>query len=306
MGVVFSSIAVLAAVLISGSATVWIENRLYRRAGYELGPASDAPVARDFLPQTADSWLYRAAPLVAVLGVCWAMVVIPFSPHWVGSNLNIGLFYFLVVVDYVVLGIAIGGWGAATPNSVEACYRGVAQLVAYVTPLGLAVIGPIMMARSLSIVSIVWAQQQAGLWYIVAQPYEFVLYIATALMQCYRAPFLEPFGDRIRGGVLGVYGGWKAATWRVALGALFFIVAAMGATLFLGGYSGPWLPGPVWLILKTLAVMVLMIWIGRRVRLLSTAQMLSLAWRVLIPIGLLNVLIVGAEILAGVGQSPFR
>jgi NADH-quinone oxidoreductase subunit H len=306
MGVVLTVIAVVCAVLISGSATVWIENQVYRRAGYELGTAADAPLGRDIFPQSADSWLYPAGPLVAFLGVSWAMVVIPFGPRWVGSNLNIGLFYFLVVVDYVVLAIAIGGWGADTANSVEACYRGIAQLVAYVTPLGLAVIGPSMMARSLSTVSIVAAQQQAGLWYIVAQPYEFVLYIATALMQCYRAPFLEPFAYRIQGGVLGVNGGWKAATWRLALGSLFFIVAAMGATLFLGGYSGPWLPGPVWLILKTLAIMVLMVWIGRRIRPFSTAEMLSLAWRVLIPVGLLNVLIVGAEILAGVGQSPFK
>lgn len=306
MGVVFSTIGVLCAVLISGVATVWIENRFYRSTRYEVGPAADAPIARDLLPQSADSWLYRAGPVLALLGVSWAMVVIPFSPRWIGSNLNIGLFYFLVVVDYVVLSIAVGGWGADTPNSVEACYRGVAQLVAYVTPLGLAVIGPIMMARSLSTVSIVSAQQQAGLWYIVAQPYEFVLYIATALMQSYRAPFLEPFAGRIQGGVLGVYGGWQAAIWRVALGSLFFIVAAMGATLFLGGYSGPWLPGSIWMIVKTVAIMILMIWVGSYIRPLSTAEMLSLAWKVLIPAGLLNVLIVGVEILMGVGQAPFK
>ncbi|HJT70816.1 MAG TPA: complex I subunit 1 family protein [Terriglobales bacterium] len=306
MGVVLSATAVLSALLISALLTARMESWACRRARYEMGPAAQVPIGQDLLPQSADSWLYRLGPLLALLGVSWAMVVIPFSAHWVGSNLNIGLFYFLVVVDYVALSIAVGGWGANTPASVEACYRGVAQLVAYVIPLGLAVIGPIMMARSLSTVSIIWAQQKAGLWYIVVQPHEFALYIATALMQSYRAPFLDPFADSIQGGVLGVYGGWKAATWRVSLASLFFIVAATGAVLFLGGYDGPWLPGPVWLIVKTAAVMILMIWVGRRVRAFSTAEMLSLAWKVLIPIGLLNVLIVGAEILAGIGQSPFR
>ena len=306
MGVVAASFGVVLAVLLSGIATQWVESRLYRRAGYEMGPAQPSYVSLHLTPASPDSWLYTAAPIVVLLGVCWAMVVIPFSPRWMGSNLNIGLFYFLVVVDYVALGIAVGGWGGNAPNAIESCYRAVAQLVAYVIPLGLAVIGPIMMARSLSTVSIVWAQQQSGLWYIVAQPYEFLLYIITALMQSYRAPFLEPFSERIGHGVLGVYSGWTAAIWRLALSSLFFIVAAMGAVLFLGGYSGPWLPGPVWLILKTVAIMALMIWAGRRIRPLSTAEMLALGWRILIPVGLLNVLIVGIEILLGVGQSPFK
>lgn len=277
MGVVLSSLGVLVAVLVSGAATLWAEGRLYRRFRWEMGPACPAATGRDLMPHSADTWLYRAAPVAAFLGVSWAMVVIPFSPSWTGSNLNIGLFYFLVVVDYVALGIAIGGWGADTPNTVEACYRAVAQLISYVVPLGLAVLGPIMMARSLSTVSIVWAQQQSGLWYIITQPHEFALYIATALMQAYRAPFLEPFSDRINHGMLGAYGGWKALTWRITLSSLFFVIAAMGAVLFLGGYSGPWLPGQVWLVLKSIAVMLLMVWAGRRIRFLSTAQMLGLA-----------------------------
>ncbi|MCL4401734.1 MAG: NADH-quinone oxidoreductase subunit H [Acidobacteria bacterium] len=306
MGVALSSLGVLLAVVISGAATLWAEGRLYHRFQWEEGPAYPAPADRDLKPDSNDTWLYPAAAVSAFLGVCWAMVVIPFSPSLMGSNLNIGLFYFIVVIDYVALGIAIGGWGANVHDTVEACYRAIAQLVSYVVPLGLAVLGPIMMARSLSTVSIVWAQQQSGLWYIVAQPHEFALYVTTALIQTYRAPFLEPFSNRINHGVLGLYGGWKALLWRISLGSLFFVVAAMGAVLYLGGYSGPWLPGPVWLVLKSIAIMFLMVWAGRRIRALSTADMLGLAWKILIPIGLLNVLIVGIEILLGVGQSPFR
>jgi NADH-quinone oxidoreductase subunit H len=306
MGVVLTSLGVVLSVLLSGVATQWLESRWYRGAGYEMGPAYSSSENRDVRPESRDSWLYVAGPIVALLGVCWAMVVLPFSPRWTGSNLNIGLFYFLVVVDYVALGIAVGGWGANTAHAVEACYRAVAQLIAYVVPLGLAVIGPIMMARSLSTFSIVWAQEHSGLWYIVAQPQGFLLYIATALMQCYRAPFFEPFADRIEHGVLGDYGGVKAVIWRLALASLFFVVAGMGAVLFLGGYSGPWLPGPVWLIVKTIAIIVLMVSAGHWIRPLSTAEMLALAWKILIPAGLLNVLIVGAEILLGVGQSPFK
>ena len=103
--------------------------------------------------------------------------------------------------------------------------------------------------------------------------------------------------------MLGVSSGWSAWAWRAALAGLLFVVAAMGALLFLGGWLGPVLPGPVWMLLKTLALVALMLWIGRRVKPLSTAQMLRLSWRVLIPAGLVNVLLVGGLILLGVGPK---
>jgi len=166
--------------------------------------------------------------------------------------------------------------------------------------LGLAYIGAIMMARSLSTVRIVEAQ--AGLWYIVPQPIGFALYVATGIMQCYRGPFLEPFARAIDHGIFGTHAGWKAVVWRIALASLLFLVAAMGAVLYLGGWHGPVLPGPVWMLIKTFALMAFMLWAGRWVKLLSTAEMLALSWKVLTPLGLLNVLIVGALILWGVGQ----
>lgn len=305
MGIMLGSLWTLGLLASSAALTHWLEPRLLRGQP-EFGPAAPARLQTRLRPEQLDPWMYYAGPVVALLGVAWGAVVLPFSRELIGADVNIGLFYFIVVVDYVVLGLALGGWGANTPHAVEACYRIVAQLIAYVVPLGLAIIGPIMMARSLSTVNIVEGQAQAGLWYVVPQPLGFALYIVTGLMQVYRAPFLEPFADRIDRGVLGVSGGWTALLWRVALSGVLFVVAAMGAVLFLGGYAGPWLPGPVWMGLKVFALMALMVWLGTRVRLLTTDEMLRLSWKVLIPVGLANVLIVGALILLGVGQSPFK
>ncbi len=305
MGIVVRSLSVIIGVIATALGTHWLEQRFFPRWSRDSGPAQPVEVSTDIQPQMSDPWMYLIAPVMAVLGVCWAFVVLPFSPFAVGSDLNIGLFYFLVVVDFVVLGVALGGWGANSPNSIESCYRIVAQLVSYVVPLGMAVIGPIMMARSLSTVSIVEAQRGAGFWYVLVQPLGFALYAVTGLMQAYRTPFLEPFSDQIHHGIVSVYGGWKATLWRIALSGILFSVCAMGAVLFLGGYSGPVLPGPAWMLLKTLMLMVFMLWAGSRVRLLSTAEMLAFSWRYLIPIGLLNVLLVGALILFGVGQKPF-
>ena len=304
MGVILSALGAMAIALGGGLLVALVERRLLP-AGAEPGPAQRAVFRARVRPGRPDPWLYAAGPVLAFIGVSLAAVVLPFSHELVAEDLGIGVFYFIIVVDFVVVGITLGGWGADTPNGVEACYRVVAQLVAYVVPLGLAVLGPIMMARSLSTVDIVEAQDGADLWYLIPQPLGFALYVVTAWMQTYRAPFLEPFAARIAGGVLSQYGGWAGLLWRLTLSALLFVVAAMGAVLFLGGYSGPWLPGPAWMLIKTLLVLALLIVLGSRLRLRSTADALSLSWKVLIPLGLANVLLVGALILLDVGQEPF-
>lgn len=304
MGVTGAAIVTVGIVCIGAVVTAVVE-RLLVRGRAEEGPGRRALFRSDVRPLRPDPWLYSVAPIVSFAAVCLAAVVIPLSPELIAADLGIGLFYFLVVVDLVVLGIALGGWGADTRAAVEACYRVIAQLVAYIVPLGLAVLGPVMMARSLSTIDIIEAQTQADLWYVVVQPLGFALFVVTALMQTYRAPFLEPFAERIGGGVLGVYGGWQGILWRLTLSGLLLVVAAMGAVLFFGGYSGPMLPGVLWMILKTALVMGTLLVVGRRMRMRSTAETLTLSWKVLIPVGLVNVLLVGALILLGVGQVPF-
>ena len=287
-------------VLAIGAVLTMTLEHLMRRPAQEVGPAATPSVERDVKLLREDRWLYPAGAVSALFGVAAAAVILPFGPDLVAQDIGVGAFYFIVVVDFVVLGVAIAGWGANTRNAVDVYYRITAQLVSYVIPLGLAYVGAIMMARSLSLNTIV--ENQASIWYIVVQPIGFALYIITGLMQAYRAPFLEPFSSHLDHGVLSVVGGWQAFVWRLSLAGLLFVVAAMGATLYLGGWLGPWLPAPVWMLLKTFALMALMLWLGRLVKPLTTAQMLKLSWRILTPVGLVNVLIVGGLILLGVGQ----
>jgi len=298
MGIAAKAILVAVVMLVAAWLTAALENVLARG---EPGPERRIEPGTSALLPNRDRWLYPAGPVIALAGVFLGAIIIPFGPALIGQDLEIGVFYFIVVLDFVVLGVALTGWGANTPDAVEACYRIVAQLVAYVVPLGLALVGAVMMAKSLSTVRIVEAQ--SGFWFIVLQPLGFALYLVTGLMQCYRAPFMEPFAQTIDGGILGVAGGWSGWLWRAALAGILFLVAAMGAILFLGGWSGPWLPAPLWMTLKTFALMALMIVLGRMVRPLSTAQMLALSWKVLIPVGLVNVLIVGALILLHIGPA---
>lgn len=288
------------AALLAGAALTWALERLFSSESSEARPTMTVEFWQNLDFPNADRWLLPAGPVVAFVGVALAVVVLPFGSSLIGRDLGIGVFYFIVVVDCVMLGIALSGWGVNTPDAVEGCYRVVAQLVAYVVPLGLAYVGVIRMARSLSTIAIVEAQSR--FWFVVLQPIGFLLYLATGLMQSYRAPFVEPFAASISGGVLGASGGWLALLWQGVLSSLLFLVAAMGAVLYLGGWNGPWLPGWAWMLTKTYVLMALMLWMGRRVRLLSTAEMLALSWNVLIPIGLVNVLLVGGMILLGIGS----
>lgn len=300
MGVALPALAALLLLVTGALATAWLEPRLVPQ-GADPGAAAPVSLEPDRLPETADRWMYPAGPVMALVAVTLGAVVIPFGKDLVVADLTIGVFYFLVVVDIFALGLSLGGWGANQRQAVEVYYRATAQLVAYVVPLGLAYIGAIMMAESLSTVSIVEAQK--NLPFLVLQPIGFALYLVTGLMQCYRAPFQEPLARTIEHGLLPVYGGWKAAVWRVALSGLLFVVGAMGAVLFLGGWHGPLLPGWLWMLLKTFAMIALMVWLGRRFEPLSTARMLELSWKVLTPVGLVNVLIVGGLILLGVGPA---
>lgn len=295
-----SATGVLVAVFAGAAIACGLE-RLLAAPGHEADAGYDPDLRRSLTFPNADRWLLPAAPVVALCGIALGMVVVPFGPGLIGRDLGIAAFYFIVVIDFVVLGIALAGWGANTSDSVEACYRIIAQLVAYIVPLGLAYVGVIMMSRSLSTVAITKAQSH--LWFVVLQPIGFLLYVVSGLMQCYRAPFLEPFATMINGGVLGASGGWSALLWRTTLSGLLFLVASMGTVLYLGGPAGPLLPGWTWMLIKTCGLMALMIWAGQRFRLLSTSEMLALSWKLLTPVGMFNVLLVGALILLGIGPT---
>lgn len=275
----------------------WVSSLVERRSTPFALTARIGPVtwAQSPIRAPADRWMHAAAPVVAAAGVAAAVIVVPLAPGWIGSDLGIGVFYLLVMIDFVVVGVAMAGWGGGSAGGVESCYRACAQLVAYLVPTGLAYVGAIMMAGSLSTVEIV--ERQAGRWNVVAQPVGFALYLACALMQSYRAPFDAPFAAALGGGVLGEARGWQSMAWRIALDGLLFLVCAMGVVLYLGGWRGPLLAPPVWMLAKTLALMAVVLWLGRGVASLTVARMLRLSWLGLTPLGLVNVLLVGAVIL---------
>ncbi len=243
-------------------------------------------------PAHADTFLYQSAPFIAVITVGLAALVIPLGPGLIGFDSSVGLFYFIVLLSPFVIAQMNAGWSQNGVVGVLGTFRAAAHLISYEVPLGFAAIGAPMAAASLATGKIVAAQ--AHLWYVVWQPLGVVIYLVAALFPAFRHPFDGAYaGSELEGGVLAAYGGARLLLLRWALDGIFLLLMALGVVLFFGGWQGPLLPPPVWFAFKTLALAAVVLALSRRVPRLRHDQMLSLAWKILVPASLVNIAIVG-------------
>lgn len=299
MSTLVTVLLVLAALLFGAYGVAVLEQLLAlgpRRAGAALlAPLADAAELlreEDLTPRGADCFLFRSAPLLALVTVALAALVVPLGPGLIGFDPAIGLFFFIVVLGPFVMAMMNAGWSQNAKEGLFGAYRAAAYLISYEVPFGFAAIGPVMAAESLSTTRIVAAQ--AVLWYAVWQPLGLAIYLVTALFMAYHYPFdLAQAGAELEGGVLGEYSGPRLLLFRVALDALFLLLMAMGVVLFFGGWRGPLLPAPFWFALKTGALAAAVLWVSRFAPRLRHDQLLTLAWKVLLPASLVNITLVG-------------
>ena len=248
------------------------------------------------LPQNADFFLFRSAPLLAICVIALTALVIPLGPHLIGFDPSIGLFYFIVLLSPFIVAMMNAGWSQNTKEGLFATFRAAAYLISYEVPIGFAAIGPVMAAQSLSTQRII--ESQAGLWYVVWQPLGLLIYLSAALFVTFRHPFDSALGgDELEGGVFAEYTGARLLLFKMALDALFLLLMAMGVILFFGGWQGPLLPEPVWMLLKTFALSAIVLWLTRFLPRLRTDQMLAFSWKILLPASLVNITLVGILVL---------
>jgi NADH-quinone oxidoreductase subunit H len=290
--------------LLLGVYVISVLDRLVAFGRREFTAALISPLAEiaallrqeNLLSLAADNLLFRSAPLIALTCVGLAALVIPLGPGLYAFDPSIGLFYFIVVLGPFVVAMMNAGWSQNSKIGIFGTFRAAAYLLCYEVPIGFAAIGPVMAAESLSTVRIVEAQDP--LWYAVWQPLGVGIYLVSALITSYRRPFDLPQADsELDGGVLADYSGPRLLLFKAALNGIFLLLCAMGVVLFFGGWHGPWLPGPVWFLIKTFVLAALLLWIGRFMPRLRHDQMLAMAWKVLLPASLVNVALVGIIIL---------
>lgn len=259
----------------------------------------------EFIPDQADKKLFIAAPIITVLPalIIWAVIPWGESVTLFGreinlylADVNVGVLYIMAVASIAVYGIVLAGWSSNSKYPLLGGLRASAQMISYELSLGLSLVGPILLAGSMSLVDIVQGQQET-LWYILLQPVGFLIFLMASYAEVNRAPFDMPEAEQeLVGGYHTEYSGMKFALFFMAEYIKMIAVSAIAATLFLGGYSGPgveafpWL-GPFWLLLKILVLLFVMIWVRGTLPRFRYDRLMSFGWKVLLPLALANIFV---------------
>lgn len=281
-----------------------------RRVGpYEVGPHGSLQTIADMLkllgkqiltPVATDRFVYVLAPLLVFLPTLCVASLIPVAGAEAFADQPYGLLVIVALSGVTVLSIFMAGWSSNNKYAVLGGMRSVSQVIAYEIPVLLSALAVVMVAQTTDLRHLVEAQRHTT-WYVLLQPVAAVLYFIGITAETNRAPFDIPEAEsELVGGFHTEYSGMRFAMYFFAEYTNMLVLAALGATLFLGGWSGPWLPGWVWLLLKAYAVVFVMIWVRWTYPRLRFDQLMSFAWKLLIPVALVN-LVVTAVVLHGVG-----
>ena len=234
--------------------------------------------------------LFILAPMIVILPLLVTFIVIPFGENLIIRDLNMGLLLIFSFSALNVVGILIGGWASNNKYSLLGALRSVSQCVAYEIPILITVMSVVIMTHSLKMSEIIAAQ--SGVWFIVIQPLAAILYLVASTAETNRLPFDIPEAEgELIAGFHSEYSGMRFALFFLAEYTNMFIVAAVFVTLFLGGWRGPVLPGPIWFLIKVYALIFLVLvarWTFPRLRF---DQLMTLAWKVMIPLALVNLIV---------------
>ncbi len=205
-----------------------------------------------------------------------------------------GVLYIFAITSLGVYGLVLAGWSSNNKYSLLGGLRSSAQMISYEVSLALSLIGVLMIAGSLSLVSIVEAQDKFFNWFIFRQPLGFLLYLVCAVAETNRTPFDLPEAENeLVAGFYTEYSSMKFAMFFLGEYGSMINVGAVATTLFLGGWHGPFLPPVVWFLIKLCAFLFFFVWIRATLPRFRYDQLMNFGWKVLLPLALLNILVTG-------------
>lgn len=311
--VVIKNIVVVAVLMFFAAYLTLFERKVLARIQIRYGPNRAGPFGilqpiadgiksffkEEIIPEKADKPLYIVAPMIVITAAIAMVAVIPFGDRiklfgreikLVVADVDIGLLYLFAIASLGEYGIVLGGWSSGNKYGVLGALRAAAQMISYEVSLGLAVIGVLILSASLNLREIVNAQKD--MWFVVYQPFAFVLYMICAFAELNRAPFDMPEAEsELACGFNIEYSSMKFALFFFAEYTHMIAVAALATTLFLGGWHGPFLPGPLWFLIKVFVLVFFFIWVRATYPRLRYDQIMKLGWKVLIPLTILNVVV---------------
>ncbi|MDE0022586.1 MAG: NADH-quinone oxidoreductase subunit NuoH [Candidatus Poribacteria bacterium] len=315
-------IAVIAVTVVAGIPIVLVlmERKVSAYFQNRLGPTRVGPwgllvtladgikllFKEDMVPPSSDRKLFRLAPYVVFAASFAVVAVIPPFQSTVIGNMDLGLFLYLAISSLIVLGIIMAGWASNSKYSLFGALRAAAQIVSYEIPLGLAVLMIVMATGTLNMQHLVMDQADGiHAWYMFRHPFLFIgafIYFLSAVAEVNRTPFDLPEAEsEIVAGYHTEYSGIRFAYFFLAEYANAFIVSAICATLFMGGWAAPFpflsgVPGVVWFLGKTMFLVFIMMWLRWTLPRVRVDQLMSLCWKYFLPISFVNIL--GAGVLA--------
>ena len=258
----------------------------------------------ELIPDKADKLIFILAPVITVIPALVVTAVVPWGDEIAMfgrqiklyvADLNVGLLYILTVTSISIYGITLAGWSSNNKYATMGGLRATAQMISYELAIGFAVIGPVLLTGSLSLVDIV--NHQRGVWFIFTQPIAFIIFAIAMLAEVNRAPFDMPEAEQeLTAGYHTEYSGMKFALFFMAEYIKMIAISMIGATLFLGGYLGPfvdqfpWL-GPIYLFAKVILSLFVIIWIRATLPRIRYDRLMALGWKVLFPLALLSVMV---------------
>jgi NADH-quinone oxidoreductase subunit H len=245
----------------------------------------------DVIPAAADRRIFAIAPALALVPYLVVLIVVPVGPGLAVVDLGAGLFFVLAVMGVGVLGSIFAGWASANKYSMLGGVRAAAQLMSYELPLVLAASSVAMAAGTLSLTGIA---EQWRWWWLPWQAIGAVVFFVAGLAELRRPPFDMPIAEsEIIAGPMTEYTGVRFALFMLAEYAGIVVLSALTSVLFLGGWRGPLLPGPVWMLIKVFALAFVVIWLRVSYPRLREDQLQRLAWIGLVPLALLQLALTG-------------
>jgi NADH-quinone oxidoreductase subunit H len=311
--------------IISGMTVWWemrVSSRMQSRVGYNrvgaggffqwIADAVKLLLKEDLIPAEADQLLFRAAPYFVLAGFALTFVALPFGESLIAADLNVGIFYLVSVTALVVVGILLAGWSSNSKWALFGGMRSAAQVISYEIPAGIAIMVPVLMAGTLSMQGIIRAQGAwPWQWFVFTNPFAlvaFVIFFISQLAEGNRTPFDLPEAEsELVAGYLAEYSSFRFALFFLVEFGNLWVMAAVGATLFFGGWQVPFagpevfaaakgtgvLPGLAWwglqalsmaiFVLKTVVLLNVIVWVRWTLPRIRIDQMMTLCWKYLVP-----------------------
>ncbi len=313
---------VLGVVLLHVAYLTYLERKVLGDMQDRLGPMEVGPhgllqpiadglklfFKEDIIPAGANKIIFSAAPILVLVPALIGFAVVPFGRDSIHigplelkpviTDINVGILYILAFASLGAYGILLGGWASNSKYSLLGGLRSAAQVISYELSLGLALVGPILLSQSLSMVKMTEAQGGGfWKWFILVQPIAFVIYLICAIAETNRLPFDLPEAEsELVAGFFTEYSGMRFAFFFLAEYANMILVSCIATVAFLGGWHAPlpfleFIPPVVWFIGKVYLFLFFYIWLRATVPRLRFDQLMAFGWKIMLPLALANILV---------------